>query len=99
MPKTRDQLTRKKIEARLDALGVTKIVRYALAGSAVAVQRLQVRAEDDPFIRSELELLLPRRAKQGSRTVKRLSSLEKAGRRAGKYVVLVQGGSPGLKKR
>jgi hypothetical protein len=95
----RRHLTKKQVASRLHAFGVDSLVQSAIAGSEAAAQRLRVLAQEDPTMRSELLFLLPRCAKSSSRAVVRLSKLEIAGRKAGKHVVFLQGGSPGLKKR
>lgn len=94
MPTRPNQLRRSQIEARLRELGLIELVKMALAGDQGAVFKLASATNQDWAVGAALEFLRPRRRAK-NRTV---SKLEQAGLDS-KTTVLVQGGSPGLKRR
>ena len=97
--KQRNQLSRKEIDQLLTELGVKETVDAAIAGDQTAVQRLSLESERNQSVRLVLELLMPRRTPQNQRRREALSPVEQGGLRFTGKVSMVQGGSPGLKKR
>jgi c-di-GMP-related signal transduction protein len=97
MPK--EQLSRKNIERRLAELGLSELVSQAMQGHQGSLHQLRQLATENPLVEGALNLLQPRRNTENQRRREWVSPLEKAGRLSGGSIHIVQGGSPGAKKR
>ena len=97
--KAKEQASRAKINAVLSEIGLAELVKKAKGGHQGSLFLLAKMADRDPKVREALLLLQPRRNSANDKRREWVSPLEQAGRLSNGKIILVQGGSPGLKKR